>query len=109
MTNLVKKIRKADERAFNTWFNRWEKQYQLENQVLQSASKGYSAVKIFDSDNCDDYQKRRFTDTRFIKRLRESYPDLTIESKDETKVNVFNHSRVVKTIIVRWDGASNEN
>ena len=102
MTNLAEKARKTDDRAFNTWFNRWNEQYQLEKQVLQSASKGYNSLVIFNSDHANDYERRRFTDARMMKRPQESYPDLTFEMYSENKTNIFNISRVVKLIVVRW-------
>lgn len=107
MTNLAEKARKADTRAFNTWFNRWTKNYKLENRVMRSANQGIDSLVICESDNPDYmhsvYEARRFEDERFTNRLKQEYPDLAFEWCDVTRRNLFGQKLTRHRLVVSWE------
>lgn len=107
MTNLAEKARKADTRAFNTWFNRWVKNYKLENRVMRSANRGFDSLVIYESDNpdyaYDAYTTRRYEDERFTTQLKQEYPDLTFEWEDHSYKNLLGMTRTRHRLRVSWE------
>ncbi|MCH4165137.1 MAG: hypothetical protein LKF37_10230 [Lentilactobacillus diolivorans] len=107
MTNLAEQARKADTRAFNTWFNRWCKKYKMENRVMQSANQGIDHIVICESDNPDYvhsvYEARRFEDERFTTRLKQEYPDLTFEWREHSYKNLLGMTRTRHRLVVGWE------
>lgn len=108
MTSFVEKAHKADIRAYNTWFNRWNKQFNLSAKVIQAAQQGYTGLTLYSSDdysypNNNDYKVRRFEDKRFIQRLEAEYPDIKFERTARTKTNVFGKKRLVRYALAIWE------
>lgn len=104
MINMAKTLRREDQRAFDTWFNRWIKNTRLEQSLIEAARKGYKSLIVYDRKNdMDVYQKRRFEDPRFVKRLQSELPDLHVELRQYLDKNAFGLSFNAYKVAVSWE------
>lgn len=113
LMSLKKELQQANEISYNTWFNRWLNKYRLEEELHDATMQGYEAFTIFDLNNynrsseSDKYLIRRYTDKRFVERLKQAYPSLrfTVIDEEKVKTNILgltNKYHVYK-VSVRWD------
>ena len=70
MESLSEKLKQVGDESFETWFERWYKEVDLENTLIVSAKKGFRGFNI--NVECEEkYVQRRFLDSRFIPKLKE--------------------------------------
>lgn len=70
MESLSEKLKQAGDESFETWFERWYKNEDLENTLIVSAKKGFGGFNI-NVEYEEKYVQRRFLDSRFIPKLKE--------------------------------------
>lgn len=103
MANLAQKANKVDQRAFNTWFNRWIKQADLEHKILVSAAKGMKYFTVCELNRTGDkYLELRFNDSRFLLRLRECYPDINFKIERVERYALIGPNYTVTEVIASW-------
>lgn len=106
MNNMAKKLTKAKQQSFDTWFNRWVENTQLEPRLMKAARQGYASVIVYDrSGDMDAYQRRRFQDDRFLERLRALLPDLHVEVRQYQTKNILGLPVSVYQVVVSWEAA----
>lgn len=70
--SLINQIRDIQEESYNKWFERYWKNLNLENKIIQSAQKGYSAYRIGIMDGSELRNQLSEEELYTIRRLRDS-------------------------------------
>ena len=102
MENLSEKLKQVGIESFETWFERWYKNEDLENTLLVSAKKGFEGYKISIKDEEEETQ-RRMTDTRFIFKLREKLgKGIKVSLAEEKKYRLLGNEMTEYYISIIW-------
>lgn len=119
--NLIDKVNEAGQESFDKWFERWYAKMNLENAIIQSAQKGYSAYRICIKGAYDsypitkekEYLNRRLRDERTVKKLMEILGEgfkVKYEKDLWENTNFFNQKivRWKDGIYISWEEQSDE-
>lgn len=77
--SLIEKIQEVQDESYQKWFERWYEKQNLENIIIQSASKGYESHRIYikktwesvsDWDESQKYLARRLIDKRTVEKIQ---------------------------------------
>lgn len=106
--SLIDKVREAQEESYDKWFDRWFENENLEDQLKQSAMKGYTSYRYVINDEYSEYQQRRMNDSRFIEKLKDKLEGFKIYRKDPERyeVSLFGRSAGYRwtkpEVIISW-------
>lgn len=102
MKSLSEKLKQVGVESFETWFDRWYKEVDLENTLIVSAKKGFEGFNI--NVECEEkYVQRRFLDSRFIPKLSDSLGEgIKVSREYRTMTNLFGSERREDYISISW-------
>lgn len=114
--SLINQIRDVQKESYNKWFERYWRDLNLENKIIQSAQKGYSAysIKIMDGSESINqlseeklYTIRRLRDSRTVELLQEKLGEgFTVKLiQDPYTVRLFGieFNRMKEYILISWE------
>ena len=114
--SLINQIRDIQEESYNKWLERYWKNLKLENKIIQSAQKGYSAYRIGIMDSSELrsqlseeklYTIRRLRDPRTINLIQEKLGEgFTVELiQNPYTVRLFGVEleRTAEYILISWE------
>jgi hypothetical protein len=101
-------LSEAQEESYDKWFDRWFENENLEDQLKQSAMKGYTSYRYVINDEYSEYQQRRMNDSRFIEKLKDKLEGFKIYHKDPERyeVSLFGRSAGYRwtkpEVVISW-------
>lgn len=110
---LIKKLKKENDDAYEKWFERWYEKENLENAIIKANQEGYKgcSIKIYNSNDksvgVDEYTQRRLRDPKLITLLKIKLGAGLRISHEENKSSIpfFGtelHSSE-ENLLIRWD------
>ena len=114
--SLINQIRDIQEESYNKWFERYWKNLNLENKILQSAQQGYKAFSIGIRDGTEIENQSTEDEIYILRRLRDPRTAGLIQEKlgegftvkliqDPYTVRLFGieFNRIKERIFISWE------
>lgn len=114
--SLINRLRDIQEESYNKWFERYWKNLNLENKIIQSAQKGYKAFSIGIRDGTEIenqltedeiYITRRLRDSRTVgliqEKLGEGFTVKLIQDPYTVRLFGIGFNRIKEYILISWE------
>lgn len=95
-------LRDDREEAYKVWFERWWARADIEREIINANSRGFTFIKI-DLDNGDAYTRNRMNDSLFIENLKDKLPGFRLETNLRVSQQLLRKDKVIKELFINWD------
>lgn len=94
-------LRDDREEAYKTWFERWWARADIEKEIINANSRGFTFIKI-GLENGDAYTRNRMNDSLFIDNLKNRLPGFRLETNLRVSQQLLCKDKVIKELIINW-------